>query len=145
MSPQDKHSFHLFWFFNKTFYEMILEFMGQKWVFNPPHIQDFTWKSSTIHKPSGLNVEDLIDLNNFEMKHDDCVYHEDLSQTDKSWAFGNNVSSPQRTMPHLHSPSFMEATNETSNHVNQVYMYPRAHPNAHLDANPNAKTNEWCI
>jgi len=36
LSPQDNNAFYLFQFFNK---EMILDFMGQRFVFNPPHIE----------------------------------------------------------------------------------------------------------
>ncbi len=139
--PPRQTFFHLLWFFNKSFYEMILEFMGQRLVFNPPHIQDLTWKSNTIHKPSGLNVEDLIDLSNFEMKHDDCVYHEDLSP---NWQKLSIWEQCLKSSKDNASSSFtiIHGGLEWNHRSCDPNVHdPRAHPNAHLDAN----TNEQCI
>jgi hypothetical protein len=57
MNPHDKVAHHLPRLFNKTHYDMIMEFMGKRPKFNPPHIQDLVCDSNNINNAIGFNIE----------------------------------------------------------------------------------------
>jgi hypothetical protein len=60
MSPQDKVAHHLPQLFSNSHYDMILEFMGKRPVFNPLHICDLMQDVDNIvgltNEPIDLNV-----------------------------------------------------------------------------------------
>jgi hypothetical protein len=78
MNPHDKVAHHLPRFFNKTHYDMIMEFMGKKPIFNPLHIQHHMHDSYNINNATNFNIEEPIDLidHGTRTKHVDCGYED---------------------------------------------------------------------
>ncbi len=69
MNPHDKVAHHLPWFFSNSHYDMILEFMGKKLVFNLLHICDFMQDVDIINNPIlGFTTNEPIDFNTGDVK-----------------------------------------------------------------------------
>jgi hypothetical protein len=70
MSFYDKAMFHLHQLFNKNIYGVILEFMGIRPLFNPPHPSDFMKDFEDVHM-EGLSIENAYDQNGLKEKRNE--------------------------------------------------------------------------
>ncbi len=85
------------------------------------HIWDLMQVVNNVNNTNLINVENSINFDGFGNENVNCPYIEYLSQTKESWAFVNNVYSPQRRLFFSHLPLFTKSLNETTN-VNPMHI-----------------------
>lgn len=101
---------------------------------------------NNINNPNIINVGNSINFNGFGNENVHYPYHEYLSQTGESWAFVNNVYSPQRTFFSLicllppfygHFIKLLEWNHkcQPNAHCNEDLNDPKTNHNAHLGEN----------
>jgi hypothetical protein len=113
MNPQNKVTHHLSRCFSKTHYDMIMEFMGKRLIFNPLHIQHLMHDSNNINNVIGFKASNCIDFtyHGTRTKHVDCGY-DNPTRIENSCTFMNDLSSAQTMVPFPHSQFFIKALNE---------------------------------
>lgn len=108
LNPQDKATFLLLHFFPGNFYDLLLEFLGSKPTFNPPHIQDIRGEKNGLFNSSGLIVKDLIEINKYMNEDINLETYVDPLAYDQRWTFVDNVywRTPHTTLVLLHDHSW---------------------------------------
>lgn len=75
MSVQDMNAMNFLRLLNRTIYDMMLEFLSNRIIFNPQHVHDIMNKNDHIYNFLSLNVQHPIDFN--DMKNEDHVHGND--------------------------------------------------------------------